>query len=131
MLQQIRLQAVRGGPLEPVNRQLNDDVTHLQLLDHRRLGLRSQAVLEQLVEQVRGLSERMVPAGSRPALAAPVGQPIDEVHDPIVLEVHPPIDAGAQTAKLPVLPDYIEREHDMGAALLRVSHRAAGMTPSA
>ena len=43
-------------------------------------------------------------------LAVPLGRPLREITDPFGLEVHRCIDVG--TAGLPVLPPYVQREHD-------------------
>ena len=43
-------------------------------------------------------------------LALPLGRPLREITDPFGLEVHRCIDGG--TAGLPVLPPYVQREHD-------------------
>jgi Tfp pilus assembly protein PilF len=42
----------------------------------------------------------------------PLGRLVRDVKDPFDLEVHPAIDAGAQSAGLSALPRYVEREHD-------------------
>ncbi|NKE59965.1 hypothetical protein FXN61_25460 [Lentzea sp. PSKA42] len=39
-------------------------------------------------------------------------RPIAEWVDPLQLEIHPAVDAGAAALKLPTLPTYIERAHD-------------------
>ena len=48
----------------------------------------------------------------RARMADPPGRPIKELSDPFYVEVHRAIDAGAAAAGLPVLPTYVEREHD-------------------
>ena len=42
----------------------------------------------------------------------PLGRPIDELTDPFALEVHRAVDVPGPTADLPVLPAYVERDHD-------------------
>jgi hypothetical protein len=61
VLEEIRIRALGGGPLEPLARQLNDDVTHLQLRGQARLGLRTAAAVEQLAEQLGRLTEQARP----------------------------------------------------------------------
>ena len=61
VLEQIRIRALGGGPLEPLARQLNDDVTHLQLRGMARLGLQTAAAVEQLVKHLGRLTEQARP----------------------------------------------------------------------
>jgi hypothetical protein len=66
----------------------------------------------------------------RDALARPgsvvtaVGQPLAEVSDPFVLEVHRPVQPEDAPPGLPVLPPYVPRDHD--GALGQVVRAAAG-----
>ncbi len=46
------------------------------------------------------------------AMAIPVGRLLSEVTDPLALEVHRAIDAAAGYGELPMLPPYLERDHD-------------------
>jgi uncharacterized protein YjbI with pentapeptide repeats len=57
VLEQIRTHALGGGPLEPLARQLNDDVTHLQ-------GVQTVASMEQLNQRVSRLTEELQSARS-------------------------------------------------------------------
>jgi hypothetical protein len=59
------------------------------------------------------------------AVTAPVGWLIDELTDPFALDVHPPVDAPAGAADLPLLPPYVERPHDEALAHV-VQEAAAG-----
>ncbi|WP_174187305.1 helix-turn-helix domain-containing protein [Nocardia barduliensis] len=52
-----------------------------------------------------------------------LGQPLEEVADPFVLEVHRPITVGSRSA-LPPLPRYVPRDHDR--KLAEVVQRARG-----
>jgi TPR repeat protein len=80
VLEQIRMRALGGGPLEPLARQLNDDATHLQLRDQARLGLRTATAVEQLAKQLAGLTEQTRP---HPLRSRPVAD-----CDPLKLGVH-------------------------------------------
>jgi hypothetical protein len=56
---------------------------------------------------------RRLKAAAASATVEPLlGRPVRDLKDPLDLEVHPAIDAGAQTVSLPVLPTYIPRPHD-------------------
>src|SRR5207302_5422835 len=48
----------------------------------------------------------------RARMSVSVGRPVAEFMDPLELEVHPAIDAGAAAAGLPRLPAYVTRDHD-------------------
>jgi tetratricopeptide (TPR) repeat protein len=44
---------------------------------------------------------------------APLGRPIAELDDPFALEVHRAIEAASDHVDLPLLPPYLERDHDL------------------
>jgi tetratricopeptide (TPR) repeat protein len=110
LLREILTRGVARGPLTALAAQLNHDLTHLQ-------GQHHAASLRQLTQGLKtvlaGLEWRQPPPGSIPAptTRAP-GRPIGEVTDPFALEVHRAITVPTDTAALPVLPAYIERDHD-------------------
>jgi hypothetical protein len=47
-----------------------------------------------------------------------LGRPVQELTYPVALEVHRAIDAPGRAASLPLLPKYIERDHDRQLRLL-------------
>ena len=68
------------------------------------------------VIQVGGSVYGDIMIGASNSRRGPVGWAVDEVNDPFTLEVHRPIEVVPRSgaAALPVLPAYIEREHDRG-----------------
>jgi tetratricopeptide (TPR) repeat protein len=58
-------------------------------------------------------AEQRLPSDrDRAEVRLPLGRPIDELTDPFALEVHRAIEIPGATADLPVLPAYVERDHD-------------------
>ncbi|GEB61842.1 sel1 repeat family protein [Streptomyces gardneri] len=60
----------------------------------------------------RNLLERAQPIRVPRAPTAAPGRPVREFGDPFALEVHEAIDGGCADSELPLLPPYVEREHD-------------------
>jgi hypothetical protein len=107
LVREIIVRGSGGGPLAPLADQFNHELTRLQI----------GGMLAHLAAEVRD-------APSLPSRAAePVGWPLEEVADPFVLEVHRPVEPDVPQPGLPVLPDYVPREHD--AALAEVVTAAA------
>jgi hypothetical protein len=63
---------------------------------------------DEAVEAERRLASERSGDGVR----RPLGRPIHELTDPFALEVHRAIDVAGTTTALPVLPAYVERDHD-------------------
>ena len=99
LVREIMFRGSRGGPLTPLADQLNHELTRLQ-------GHRVEGALSKLIDEVR----RALP-GPR-SDASPAGWLLDEVTDPFALEVHQPIQPEEPQPGMPVLPAYVEREHD-------------------
>ena len=110
LVREIQMRGSRGGPLADLADQLNHDVTHLQ-------GQRIEGMLARVLEWLGdGLA---LPSSA----VGPVGLPLAEVADPFALEVHHPVEPDVPRPGLPVLPEYVPREHD--AALAEVVTAAA------
>ena len=120
LVQEIVVRGSRGGPLAPLASQLNHDRTYLQGQRIEGQGQRSEGMLAQLLDWLGG-------GLTAPASAAgPAGSPLAEVADPFALEVHRPVDLDVPQPELPVLPEYVPRDHD--AALAEVVTAAAAGT---
>ena len=117
VIQEIVARGSAGGPLHALASQLNHDVTHLQ-------GQQTVGMLNRLVQELTRVIERQSLAGNNglpgsspswtavPGAHEDLGWPIHEA-DPIDdLEVHPVIKIEDNSAQLPKLPPYIERQHD-------------------
>jgi hypothetical protein len=111
ILTRIRADAVNGGPLAPLWQEL------AAAGRERRAVARAHDFGQVLASISRQTAQILDQLGEHPLIgdttggmaAGPLGRPIGEV-DPLDLEVHPAIESGV--AGLPVLPVYIEREHD-------------------
>lgn len=76
-----------------------------------------------MLAQVLGLlGGGLAPPGGA---VGPVGWPLAEVADPFALEVHRPVEPDVSRPGLPVLPEYVPREHDADLAEV-VTAAAAG-----
>ena len=114
LVREIVVRGGRGGPLTPLANQLNHDVTHLH-------GQRVEGTLAQLAITIQDALTRIEsPARSGLSVATPprVGQLITELTDPFALEVHRPIEITppGESVRLPQLPLYVSREHDVRLA---------------
>jgi uncharacterized protein YidB (DUF937 family) len=119
LLREIIFRGSQPGPLTPLADQLNHDLTHLQGQRIEGQGQRIEGMLAQVLDR---LSE----APGRPGGAAgPAGWPLAEVGDPFALEVHPSVESDVPQPGLPVLPEYVPREHDAALAQV-VTATAAG-----
>ncbi len=101
---------VRGGAdgsLAPLAAQLNHDLVQLQGQQQNaslgRLAKDLQVTLDRTGQQIQSIPAKTTP---------PLGRPVHELTDPFALEVHRAIDAPDRAAPLPVLPIYVERDHD-------------------
>ncbi|WP_203018215.1 effector-associated domain EAD1-containing protein [Frankia sp. AgW1.1] len=94
------------------------------LPDGRRLLL-AEAAASFPANEVFAGAEVVGDPARRPRGREGPGWPIREIVDPFALEVHPAIDAGAAVAGLPLLPDYVVRDHDLRLREV-VSRAAAG-----
>jgi hypothetical protein len=110
LVREIVARGATGEPLAALANQLNHDLTHLHGQQHSASLARltedvqaALATLDRLDQQTRPTPARTTP---------PVGRPIHQLTDPFALEVHRAIDAPSGAALLPVLPAYVEREHD-------------------
>ena len=99
LIREVLIRGAGGGPLTALADQLNHDITHSQ---SRRLAENMQVVLAALA-QVPSIPSRTTP---------PPGRPVHELTDPFAFEVHRAIDAPGASASLPLLPAYVERDHD-------------------
>ncbi|MFF5919273.1 hypothetical protein ACFY8C_13080 [Streptomyces flavochromogenes] len=81
----------------------------------------------------RDLLERAQPIRAPRAASTGPGRPVREFSDPFALEVHEAIDGGCAEAELPLLPPYVEREHDrrLSAVVEGVTRQGAGEPTSA
>ena len=73
------------------------------------------------------VSEAVQRAQAVSVLARPAGRPLSEVSDPFALEVHRPVQLEDSQAGLPVLPDYVRRDHDVVLSQI-VAAAAAGQS---
>ena len=99
LVREIIVRGSGGGPLTPLAGQLNHELTRLQ-------SRRIEGMLVRLAREVRAALGR---PGSEVTVA---GQPLEEVTDPFVLEVHRPVQPDDPPPGLPLLPPYVPREHD-------------------
>ena len=82
------------------------------LFDEERWRL---AYREEAVRRAQVVSAGVQRAQAVTALAAqPAGRQLAEVTDPFTLEVHRPAEPDSPHAGLPVLPEYVVRDHDVG-----------------
>ena len=112
LVREIMFRGSRGGPLTPLASQLNHDLTYLQVRRVEVQGQRVEGMLARLAEEVRDA----LPRSGSGAVAA--GWPLDEVMDPFVLEVHRPVQPEDPQPRLPALPMYVPREHDVELGLV-------------
>jgi hypothetical protein len=99
LVREIIVRGSGGGPLAPLADQFNHELTRLQ-------GQRIEGMLARLAGEIRD-------ALARPDSGVTVtGQPLAEVTDPFMLEVHRPVQPENAQPGLPLLPPYVPREHD-------------------
>ena len=96
-----------GGPLTPLADHINHELTRLQI----------EGMFARLAGKVRGTLAR---PDSEVTVA---GRLLDKVTDPFVLEVHRPMQPEDAPPGLPLLPPYVQREHD--ELLDQIVHAAA------
>jgi len=85
------------------------------------------AVRQILGQDAEGPSPAQARHGEPEYEGTPLGWPMRQVSDPFQFEVHRAI--GTDTADLPVLPDYVQREHDqlLGAVVARAASGTSGL----
>jgi hypothetical protein len=122
LLRELLARGASGGPLAPLADQLNHDLTHLQGQQHSASLARLTNELRAVLATLHRLDWQNWSVPSKPP--PPIGRPIHELTDPFALEVHRAIDAPSRTAPLPVLPAYVQRDHDQ--QLQAIIHQAVG-----
>jgi hypothetical protein len=114
-----RISAWKTGENVPADWPPLESVLNVLIGRARRTQPRGISALYALQEWRRlWEAARQAPAGAAgrepaaPDDRRPLGRLVRELVDPLDLEVHPAIDAGARAAGLPAMPQYIPRPHD-------------------